>query len=250
MDILIAAPPYTHKSGGIRVLHYLGFLAKCNGHKVKMASPHCNPEWGIYSQHINWPDITIIPEIHQPTKPSAGNVARWVLYFPGRICGGPTIYPEHEQVVSYHAEYDKAANAAATRKPIITFTLPFCDMPNLSPVPIPMDQREIGVAVWYGKGPRACSFESLGAIEITRNNPATRIELINLLQNTKIFFSFDKHTALNDEALLCGCKVFLWDVDDFKEYINPIASSIVMDIDRDTISVNNFLNQLADIFEI
>ena len=126
MDILIKAPAYTHQSGGIRVLHYLGYLAKFIGHNVKMDSPRCNPEWGEYSGRIGKPDITIIPEINPISTPEDGNIVRWVLYFPAKILNGPKVYPKHELVVSYHDEYDWAANNAATRKPILKFRLPFC----------------------------------------------------------------------------------------------------------------------------
>lgn len=177
MNILISSPPYTHRSGGIRVLHYLGYLCYQLGHNVQMNSTYCNPVWGKYSAPLNHkPDITILPEINPPSEPGL-NVVRWVLYFPGAIGGGPTTYPSHELVVSYHDAYNEAANAAATRKPILNFRLPFCEKIDLSQMPLSGPTRKIKNVVWYGKGPRIPCNDIHCAIEITREWPSKRNEL-------------------------------------------------------------------------
>ena len=49
MNIYIQAPPWDHRSGGCRVLHYLGYLATLAGHRVTMLTHALNPEWGEYS---------------------------------------------------------------------------------------------------------------------------------------------------------------------------------------------------------
>lgn len=251
MNIIISAPGYTHQSGGIRVLHYLGYLAKFIGHSVKMDSPYCNPEWGEYSGRIGKPDIKIIPEINPATLRSDGNIVRWVLYFPGKILNGPTVYPEHELVVSYHDAYDFEVNKAATRKPILKFCLPFCEMPNGVLVRhTAIDTRKIPSIVWYGKGNRAALPVMNGSVEITRSWPASRLELMQLFENANILYSFDGHTAINDEALLCGCKVLLWNGIEFKEYCNPDAINSVMNIERDLLLADKFLEEVRDVFGI
>jgi len=249
MKILISAPNYTHQSGGIRVLHYLGYLSHLNGHNVKMSCEQLNKSWGEYSQDIDRPDITIIPEIDPPSDSNQGPVVRWVLYFPSVLCNGPSSYPSHELVVSYHDEYDIAALKAATRKPILKFNLPYCDMSEMPTNNIPVGLRDIKRVVWYGKGDRIATPEQLGAIEISRTWPQSRKELLKILKQTNTFYSFDKNTALNDEALICGCDVMLWKDGRFERYINPIADSIVMNSERDVISVNYFLNNLRSLIE-
>ena len=249
MKILISSPDYQQSSGGIRVLHYLGYLAHLNDHKVKMSCNHLNKSWGDYSQDIDKPDITILPEIDPPSDSNQGHVVRWVLYFPAVLCGGPSVYPEHELVVSYHPEYDQAANDAATRKPVLSFTLPFCDMGEAS-TNIPTGLRDVNNVVWYGKGSRIFSPNELSAIEITRSWPLNRKDLITLLKNTNRFYSFDRFTALNDEALLCGCEVLVWDGQEFLVYVNPIAKNSVMNIDSDTKLVDDFLRKLYSIFNL
>lgn len=244
MKLVISSPSYQQSSGGIRVLHYLGYLAKKSGHQVKMTCSSLNPEWGDYSEEISNPDITIIPEIDPPSSPSMGVVVRWALYFPGVLCGGPSVYPNHEIVVSYHPAYDQAAKDAATRTPIMTFTLPFCDMMESSQN-IPKELRDVKNVVWYGKGSRTITPYHLSAIEITRNYPESRSELLSLLRNTRRFYSFDLFTALNDEALLCGCEVLVWNGCEFITHVNPEAANGVMNVERDTKLVDDFLRRLS-----
>jgi hypothetical protein len=206
--------------------------------------------WGKYSAPLNHkPDITILPEINPPSEPGL-NVVRWVLYFPGAIGGGPTTYPSHELVVSYHDAYNEAANAAATRKPILNFRLPFCEKIDLSQMPLSGPTRKIKNVVWYGKGPRIPCNDIHCAIEITREWPSKRNELLNVLQNTHIFYSYDEHTALNNEALLCGCTVFIWRENGFKQFLNPNVDENTMRIKNDLDCTKLFLEKLANIFDI
>lgn len=246
MNILISAPSYTHGCGGIRVLHYLGWLAKYIGHNVKMDSPYCNPEWGEYSGRIGEPDIKIIPEINPASSIRDGNVVRWVLYFPGALGNGPKKYPRHEVVVSYHEMYDLAANEATENKPILNFYLPFCEMPKINMA----TERTTQKVAWYGKADKNKCPIITDALEITRWFPSTRIELMKLLYQTNIVYSFDKYTVFNDEALLCGGRVLLWNGIEFREYKNDQAHDVVMDIERDLIRTDKFLNTLGDIFGI
>jgi hypothetical protein len=246
MNILISAPSYTHGCGGIRVLHYLGYLAKFIGHNIKMDSPYCNPEWGEYSGRIGPPDIRIIPEINPVSSKADGNTVRWVLYFPGVLGDGPKVYPEHELIVSYCDLYDNAANVAASRKPILKFCLPFCEMPTIN---LEM-KRTVESVVWYGKAAKNLCPYIEGAQEITRWFPSSRLGLVQLLEQTGIAYSFDQYTVFNDEALLCGCKVLLWNGIEFREYTNDRAHDVVMDIERDLLLADKFLNDVGDIFGI
>lgn len=250
MDILISAPSYTHGCGGIRVLHYFGWLAKFLGHNVRVESPYCNPEWGNYSGRIGKPDIKIVPEIDPVSNVSDGNVIRWVLHFPGVLGNGPKVYPSHELVVSYHEIYDDSAEVAATRKPILKFGLPFCEMPTTSSKSTGIaSERNLEGVKWYGKANRSTT-PLLSVPEITRTWPNTRLGLMELLERTVTAYSFDKYTVFNDEALLCGCKVLLWDGNCYQEYKNDNAANKIMDIKRDTESVRVFLSSAVEIFGI
>lgn len=251
MDILISAPAYTHQSGGIRVLHYLGYLAKFIGHNVKMDSPYCNPEWGEYSGRIGKPDIKIIPEINPISSKEDGNVVRWVLYFPGKILNGPKVYPEHELVVSYNDDYYFEACQAAKRDPVLKFYLPYSELINEGLIRhIIGDSRIIPSIVWYGKGRRDVLPIMNGSIEITRTWPSSRLELMQLFENSNILYSFDNFSSINDEALICGCKVLIWNGIEFKEYCNPDAISTMMNVERDLLLADKFLNEVRDIFGI
>lgn len=247
MNVLIQTPSYQPASGGIRVLHYLGYLLHLAGHKVKMNCPVLNSEWGHYS--INSPksfDVRIIPEIYPPTFPNDINTVRWVLYFPGKLCGGPLVYPDHEMVVSYDTEYHQASIDAARGRHVPIYYLPYIDMPGIDDE---MPRENIG-AVWYGKGPLARPKEIQSLPIITRAWPSPRKSLIWFLKSTMTIYSFDPHTAINEEALMCGCSVLLWDGEKFNPYRSENPKRAIMNIPRDLISACDFLETVKRYFDI
>lgn len=246
MDICITSPDYDPSSGGIRVLHYFGYLCHRAGHRVRMSCSGLNTDWGLYSdsQLRNY-DFVMLPEIYQPI--SFKNVVRWVLYFPGKICNGPTTYPDNEMVVSYCHEYDESAKIAANGRDIVTFYLPYSNMDGAhSDI-----KKNIEGVVWYGKGrPKTIPPEVEGLPVITRSWPMPRANLLMLLNTSKTFYSFDRHTSLNNEALICGCDVQLWDGEKFERYMHQTPYDNVMVIDRDMADVQKFLVEVKNYFGI
>jgi len=246
MRISILSPDYDFSSGGIRALHYLGFLAHKLGHAVDMNCEYLNPEWGKYSTNIDDHDFMIIPEIITETSPLMGNVVRWCLYFPGRLCGGPKKYPEHEYVVSYHHEYTESIIEATNGKYVPEFFLPYSDMSGADK----NKDKIIPGVIWYGKHPIIENHKLANMSVITRQWPATRRMLINLLNATETLYSYDPYTSINEEALLCGCNVLLWDGEKFEKYENDNPEINVMNIDRDMMNVNGFINSIVKHFGI
>lgn len=245
MKIAIQAPPYHSASGGIRVLHYLGYLAYRLGHQVDMRSCVLNPEWGRYSAfHGNDPDITILPEISPASEPGR-NTVRWVLFFPARLAG-PAFYPEHELVVSFHPAYTEATCHAAPGRKVTEFFLPVCDLPGFDETP----QRDLPGVVWVGKGEKQNIPDIAGLPEITRGWPSPRKELIRYLKRCKRFFSFDQWTALNSEAQICGCEVFVWDGSSFKPFFDPDAYELIPNEERQLLRVQVFLRMIAEHFGV
>lgn len=246
MNILIQSPSYVQASGGIRVLHYLGYLCHTLGHRVKMACDILNPQWGNYSRDSNKYDLRILPEIYPVTFKDGINTVRWVLYFPGKLCGGPTNYPDYEYVVSYCDAYLEACKEAANKKTVKTFFLPYLDMIGIND---DLPRENLGV-VWYGKGPMITPPEISGYPIITRSWPSPRFKLIHLLKSTLTLYSFDAHTAINEEALICGCDVMLWDGKEFKHYCEKNPERAIMNMSEDIILVSKFLELLQKHFGI
>ena len=220
MRIRISSPPYHSGSGGIKVLHRLGYLATLLGHRVDMISAVLNPEWGAYHAPFEGePDLSIIPEINPASTP--GNVVRWVLYFPGAL-SGPAVYPDHELVVSFQDEYLEAARLAAPGRKVEEFFLAAVELPGIEdPVP-----RGPGSCYWQGKGPREIPPGGIEQ-EITRGWPASRRDLVRLLKSCRTLYSCDQHTAVNQEGQLCGCDVFVWNGEHFALWYDTFAYEFI-----------------------
>lgn len=240
MRIAIESPPYDPSSGGIRVLHYLGFLARRLGCLVDMRTRVLNPEWGRYSQSLGYPDVHIVPEIYPATTPGRTAVVRWVLFFPGAICNGPRLYPPHEMVWSFHADFLAAATEAAAGQEVGIFCLPSSDLPGLE-LEV---ERDYPSCFWAGKGNSSGVPEAYTLNTITRAWPSSRAELVNLLKRSHTFYSCDPFTALNYEAAWCGCEVFLWNGATFVPW-HADNKFRPMNLEQDTLGVQNFLTQIA-----
>lgn len=229
MNVTINAPFWQHMSGGVRTLHYLGYLCNKLGHSVDLTTPHLNPEWGEYATRTRKhfvPDLLFVPEVDPPT-PRHQNTVRWVLYFPG-VLAGPTKYPAHELVVPFHPDYRGAAAQAVRREPLqpvgipgltpvareqptlcpTDLFLPCSDLPGLDEHVDRTDER----AYWFGKGPTIDLPPSdVTSHHISRGWPADRRALVRLLKEVKSFYSTDRHTGLLEEAHACGCEVWVWE---------------------------------------
>jgi hypothetical protein len=66
-----------------------------------------------------------------------------------------------------------------------------------------------GVAYWQGKGSLNAHLIPDGAIQITKEYPATRQELANLLASVEYVVSFDDYTAITLEATILGTPVMI-----------------------------------------
>jgi hypothetical protein len=246
MKIMIPAPAYNAGSGGIKVLHALGYLAHCGGHEVCMDTPRLNDAWPPYSQPLLDFDMLIVPEFMPETLPGIPTV-RWVLYYPGRIGYGPTLYPRHEHVVIFYPEFREAAEAAAPGRKVDEFLLPWCTLPGLDeegPV------RDMPAAFWVGKGSDAL-VPPEKAVRISRQWPSNRRDLTYLLRSCLRFYSCDPFTAMNQEAQLCGCQVFVWSAEHnaFMPWRDPCAERLMReDHEVGVRRVDTFLKKCAKHF--
>ena len=248
MKIRIKSPPYHSASGGVKVLHYLGYLCSKLGHAVDMTSGILNPDWGNYHQSLTDVDVTIYPESYPWSDKSEGKIVRWVLYFPGKIGSGQTTYPGHEMVVSYMPEYTESARFAAQGRPVIEFYLPFIELPGIEEI----YDRNIAGAYWVGKGQRKDLPELQGLKEITRGWPTPRIELIRFLKKCQAFYSFDKFTALNHEAYMCGCLAYLFDYskNEWALYQPSNINVEIMNFEHDLQLTRDFLLNVDQYFSV
>lgn len=197
-NYVILAPPYG-RSAGVRALYMLSDMLERKGFSAPVLchtpSPghHCMTDFTVRMQRE---DIAVYPETVKGNPLRFHRVARYVLYYPGRL-GGDEVFDEREHVVVWDRTY-------LGNVPELTFSL--------------LDRR-----LFYDAGlPRIrdCIYEHkscgvkrrvdvAGAVRITMKYPAMRSDLAALLQTTRVLYSYDHNSLLNDEAAACGAAVKL-----------------------------------------
>jgi tetratricopeptide (TPR) repeat protein len=187
MRYVIVAPAYTRRSAGIVVLHELQkWLIRYGKDAMIM---HFNDPYAIEDD-----DIVVYPEIISGNPLRAKRVVRYILNEPGKL-GGDKEYDKSEILVAYTEYFSRHSNGVYLEIPIIEefFT-------NKG------YERTIN-CFWVGKGENTNHPATIGCIEITYQWPANRRELAELLNKTRIFYSYDDCTHLLTEAMLCGCSI-------------------------------------------
>ncbi len=202
---IIWAPEYDH-SNGIRALYTLCNELQKKGYDAYMwVNGKHLPQFKYVdkiTKKLRENAIVVYPEVVSGNPLNIRNVVRWVLYKPG-VIGGDTSYASNEIIFSWLKEY---YNAPLLQVLHLNHELFYED---------PSVKKDIDSYFVY-KGGQCRSFPELNhAVKITYNWPEKREDLVNLLRRTKTLYSFDLHSALNDEALLCGAKVKLVTQDGF-----------------------------------
>jgi hypothetical protein len=157
---------------------------------------------GIYSCQDDRDNcIAIYPEVIGGNPFSCGSVVRYLLNVPGAI-GGPSSFPVEDFLFVYSNIFNSRIGLPKDR---ILYT-PCLNTQRFR------DKGFIRTKVFYYKGKGNTGF-ALGVDPLpagTSFRGAERQEeLVNLLNQTSILFSYDCVTAMNEVARLCGCPVVL-----------------------------------------
>ena len=111
---LVWAPPYTHRSSGVRALFRLCHHLNQAGYPSAMVAEPGDalPEWNtpLHSGPVG-DSIVIYPEIVSGNPLGARRVIRWALNNPG-LLGGDTTYPDEEMVFVYDVQRLAIVNRA------------------------------------------------------------------------------------------------------------------------------------------
>jgi hypothetical protein len=168
---------------------------------------------------------------------------RWCLNKPG-LLGGPKSYPAGTKVFHFCPELEDAARAASPDFTSTEFTLGTIDIPKFDKI---TDGKIY--SVWY-QGKYRGEFATHEPhkphfIQMTRHWPPTKQEYWNLLAHTKVFYSYDDFSAVNLEAFLMGCTVFVND-GTWRRYEMPEnADRLILDHDRNRDTVEKFVDMLT-----
>ncbi len=210
---IIWAPPQC-RSNGVRALYKLAekleqagvpVYVYCSGSPVQ-GYPYMTKITGKMMKN----DIIIYPESVPGNPCCFQNVVRWVLYYPGKN-GGAASYHPSEKIFTWLPKFYPGA-------------------PELRTHGTPPEFKDIGLErdtdcffVYKGENFFRPIPEIENAVEITKDYPTSRPELIALLQRTKTLYSFDPETALLDEALACGCKVKIVRPDGLEDFTKSVV---------------------------
>lgn len=187
MDYTVWAPAYSHASGGVRALY-------------ELCDRICESEYSAYPRKEYIPGtIAVYPEVIRGNLFKAAKVVRWALNAPGYL-GGEDRYDPNELLFTWDKRFVDLPSDRILKVDIIDSR--FYDY----------GKDRSGDCFWIGKG-RVKGYipgrEVEGMEEITPSYPSKREDLVDMLNSKVTLFSYDDCTALNLEALLCGCKVVL-----------------------------------------
>lgn len=246
LNILVCTPSYTHRSGGIRCLHYLVHLINLLGHNgfyYDFGFPNWrkNYEWEGQLWNGEKIDFTVYAENHN-LKLNKSQSVRWCLNSPG-LFGGDDHYPKDE-IVFYHGDEFKDKTKKATKSKIRKFFLP-----NIEPDLYNYEKKkDLEGSYYIGKGTRTMELPKESELfEITRGEPALKEDVIDILKRSKNFYSFDDLSTILQEAVLCGCNTYIV-TDKIRDYTTDLKKYL-MDEKTDMKATEKFINEVMKIMK-
>lgn len=237
-------------------MHYLAALINASGAKVAVTSPcFWAPSIPVVSS-AQRDDIAIYPDSIPGNPLGAGSAIRWMLYFAGAHytrLGGVRI-PKSEYVLVYMRDYLEEVGRYCEQPPTESDIL---EVPNIESAWCFPETKTVESVLFRGK--RTCSIEpKLDFIEIPNasefpNRSDLRHATLQLLRKTRNVYTMDHHTVLEQEAILCGCKV--WRVmgeTDFapSPWTEPEARSRLMNPPQDIWLAQKLIDQSQQFFGI
>lgn len=214
--VLIAAPPYTTTSAGIRVLHELADALVSLGYDASLlimsgGQFHIANEPRFFSNNLKRTPISnnlekigeilrdgilVYPEIVSGNPLGARHVVRWFLNKEATMTGQPTNYTQEDFCLAYHRLFKPDAHDFLLKP---SFASHFHSGGTLQAM-----ERAVDLT-YEGKTPESIrAFTIPNSIRINRGWPSSQTELATLLRSTRYFFSWDSVSAINIEALLSG----------------------------------------------
>ncbi|OGC23690.1 hypothetical protein A2291_04225 [candidate division WOR-1 bacterium RIFOXYB2_FULL_42_35] len=203
---IIWAPPYFHRSAGIRVLHKLAYLLNKAGQRTFIYINKTNPKWRVpriskrkAQKLIKLGAIVVYPEIVAGNPLGAKTVARYILNNPG-LLGGEKTYDQAEILFCYGKHL---LQPGMTEDRILTIPAIRTDIFYRDD----KVKRDIDYLVYFGKHPAVPGYPKKNIITMTK--PSNPVKLGQMLRRCKKLISYDNLTALTTEATLCGCPVVM-----------------------------------------
>lgn len=207
---LITAPPYNEKSAGQAVLHRLchelnqlgfeAYLVIIENPNWPKGVPYTNPSFQTplapVNKNLAKDGIVIYPEIVTANPLGAPRVVRYLLNKEAQFGQGPINRSPTDYILIYSNLYGTGHGK---------LLIPHFNFDRFNEFgAMPFEERT--QTAWYeGKGAKYGQVRPIeGAVTITRQWPADRRELADILKKTKFLFTWDSTTSLITEAMMCG----------------------------------------------
>lgn len=207
---------YRTNSAGVMVIHRFCHLMRKAGFN-SFVTCETNPEWDcpIWDGKPKDDDIMIYPDIIRNHPFGRGKVVRYMLYYPITGYFGNAAVTKDELILCYNQEYFEQCKKIAPYEYDDSFILniPIIDSSLFNTENCIKDIKD---CYYIGKGGGNWNeFDKKYGLEkmqqLRGDFPNTRKGTADFIKKVKRFYSFDRCTALLDEALMCGCEVFIID---------------------------------------
>jgi len=219
LRFLIAAPPFSHQSGGIMVLHNLCDTLNRLGYEAAIVffyggiSPDF--QWAISnSPTLYYPGCERVHlSMENPNKSIRDFLENGVIIYPDLIPHNPI---GASRVVRYLLYFNKEYVRKTSSEYIVSFSKQYHDSPNSVLYKVFPDDNlhSKGASHWskrtldityYGKGPKFIDcFRIPDTVLITRSWPEDKDQLGIILRQCRYFFTWDTVSQINVDAIACG----------------------------------------------
>lgn len=218
MKIIIASPPYTERSDGIKMLHFLCHSLNTFGYSSKIllmdtrdptfqkfisgdGRNGLHPEQDTTAicaanEFDSLADIVIYPEIISNNPANARNVVRYFLNKPGNIFGNRVEINARDFLLSYQSIFYPNSH--------FLLYYPLVDLHKISPsseilkLPKNIDLSYIGKGKKYGE-----CYRMPGTVSLDWEKSYE--EYLILLKNARYLFTWDPMSGVNVDAINNGC---------------------------------------------
>jgi O-antigen biosynthesis protein len=202
-DYLIVTPGYRHNSNGVKCMHYLAHCLNAFGARAELVfcdgCYEVNPLWNSPTVGTTKVEtqIVVYPDIISGNPLGVERVVRWYLNRPGYITG-VSVFPGPDDLIYQHSA-------------VLGFDYPVLNlMPPGHPAMFTTGKEARQWDCFYvGKSHPWYRLSGLekDKIEITREWPATPLELAAILRHAHRLYTYDPLSATCLDAVLCGCLV-------------------------------------------
>jgi hypothetical protein len=192
----------SNRSNGVKALRSLADALLKSGLEVLVWSADCSRDYDYkyintesITKEIRENDIVVYPESVKGNPLRFQNVVRWVLYFPGQIGDGENEYHKSEQLFTWAKKYYNDI-------PVLCF-------PCVDEKLFYNDGKEKTENCYFiHKGGKFREIPEIeGFTEINMTYPETKEKFAELLRKTKVLYSYDRYSAVLNEAMACGAQV-------------------------------------------